>query len=221
MKLNNVASVVYEPPFGRGHRFGWDMNPVLNAIVGGWQLSTINTWHTGTPLNVFYAPSTANDVTGLSSDFRGQAFQRPNVSGTGVDQGSSQMINTFFAGYTFTTPPASAPFGNLGRNAFRAPSFEQWNFAANKTFVFRESLRLQFPLGSFQLSEPHQLRHPEHADHGCCLRDHSHDVSGAADSVRTQADILDFFCALKRRGRAPSAPVFVVPLEFCLFLLNP
>jgi len=144
VKLNNVTSVVYELPFGRGRRFGSDMNPVLNAVVGGWQLSTINTWHTGTPLNVFYAQSTANDVTGLSSDFRGQAFQRPNVSGTGADQGNSQMINTFFAGYTFTTPPASAPFGNLGRNAFRAPSFEQWDFAANKTFVIRESLRLQF-----------------------------------------------------------------------------
>ena len=33
------------------------------------------------------------------------------------------MLNTFFAGYTFTTPPANAPFGNLGRNAFRTPSF--------------------------------------------------------------------------------------------------
>jgi len=144
VKLNNVTSVVYELPFGRGRRFGSDMNPVVNAVAGGWQLSTINTWHTGTPLNVFYAPSTANDVTGLSSDFRGQAFQRPNVSGTGVDQGTSQMVNTFFAGYTFSSPPASAPFGNLGRNAYRAPDFEQWDFAVNKTFFIRESLRLQF-----------------------------------------------------------------------------
>jgi Carboxypeptidase regulatory-like domain/TonB dependent receptor/TonB-dependent Receptor Plug Domain len=144
VKLNNVTSVVYELPFGRGRKFGSNVHPVLDAVVGGWQLSTINTVHTGTPLNVFYAPSTASDVTGLSSDFRGQAFQRPNVTGSAVSQGNSQMINTFFAGYTFATPPASAPFGNLGRNAFRAPNFEQWDFAADKTFTIRESLRLQF-----------------------------------------------------------------------------
>jgi len=144
VKINNVTSVVYELPFGRGRRFGSDIHPVLDAVIGGWQVSTINTAHTGTPLNVFYGPSTANDVTGLSSDFRGQAFQRPNVTGSAVSQGNSAMINTFFAGYTFTTPPASAPFGDLGRNAFRAPNFEQWDFAANKTFILRESLRLQF-----------------------------------------------------------------------------
>jgi hypothetical protein len=144
VKLNNVTSVVYDLPFGRGRRFASSLHPVLDAVVGGWQLATINTAHTGTPLNVFYAPSTANDVTGLSSDFRGQAFQRPNVTGSAASQSTSAMLNTFFAGYTFTTPPASAPFGNLGRNAFRTPHFEQWDFSADKTFRIRESLQLQF-----------------------------------------------------------------------------
>jgi len=144
VKLNNVTSVVYELPFGRGRKFGSSLHPVLDAFVGGWQVSTINTAHTGTPLNVFYGPSTANDVTGLSADYRGQAFQRPNVTGSAASQSTSAMLNTFFAGYTFTTPPASAPFGDLGRNAFRAPGFEQWDFSADKTFAIRESLRLQF-----------------------------------------------------------------------------
>jgi hypothetical protein len=142
--LNNVTSVVYELPFGRGRKFASSLNPVLDAVVGGWQLSTINTAHTGTPLNVFYAPSTGSDVTGLTSDFRGQAFQRPNVSGSAASQSTSAMLNTFFAGYTFTMPPANAPFGNLGRNRFRAPGFEQWDFSANKNFRIRESLQLQF-----------------------------------------------------------------------------
>jgi hypothetical protein len=144
VKLNNVTSLVYELPFGKGRRFGANLHPALDALAGGWQLSTINTAHTGTPLNVFYGPSTANDVTGLSNDFRGQAFLRPNVSGSAASQSTSAMLNTFFAGYTFTTPPASAPFGNLGRNAFRAPGFEQWDFSADKTFRIRESLSLQF-----------------------------------------------------------------------------
>lgn len=151
VKVNNVTSVVYELPFGRGRKFASSLHPVLDAVVGGWQLATINTAHTGTPLNVFYAPSTANDVTGLSSDFRGQAFQRPNVTGSAAGQSTSAMLNTFFAGYTFTTPPANTPFGNVGRNSFRTPHFEQWDFSADKSFRIRESLQLQFRSEFFNL----------------------------------------------------------------------
>jgi hypothetical protein len=144
VKLNNVTSVVYLLPFGKGQKYASSLNPVLNQIVGGWELNSINTAHTGTPLDVAYAPSTANDVTGLTNDYRGQAFQRPNVTGNATSQSTAQMINTFYAGYTFTVPPASAPFGNLGRNAFRAPGFEQWDLGVNKNFAIRESIKLQF-----------------------------------------------------------------------------
>jgi hypothetical protein len=151
VKLNNVSSVVYQLPFGKGRKMGSSWNSFIDAALGGWELTSINTAHTGTPLNVFYAPATANDVTGLSNDYRGQAFQRPNVSGSAASQSRSAMLNTYFAGYTFTTPPATAPFGNLGRNAFRSPNFEQWDFSADKYFRIRESIRLQFRSEFFNL----------------------------------------------------------------------
>ena len=34
-------SYVYELPIGRGRHFGRQMHPVLNAIVGGWQVNGI------------------------------------------------------------------------------------------------------------------------------------------------------------------------------------
>jgi len=120
------------------------MNPVLDAVAGGWELNSINTANTGTPIDVSYSPSAANDVTGLTNDYRGQAILRPNVSGSSSNPGKSAMINNYFAGYTFTTPPASAPFGNAGRDAFRAPGLEQWDMAANKSFRIREGISLQF-----------------------------------------------------------------------------
>lgn len=106
-------------------------------------MNSINNATTGTPLDVSYSPSTANDVTGLTSDFRGQAILRPNVSGSGINQSQGDMVNHYYAGYTFSTPPASAPFGNAGRNAFRAPGLEQWDLAVDKTFRIRESVGLQ------------------------------------------------------------------------------
>ena len=50
MKFNNVTSVVYQLPFGKGRKYGSNMNPLLDGVLGGWELNTINTAHTGTPL---------------------------------------------------------------------------------------------------------------------------------------------------------------------------
>ncbi len=144
VKLLNVSSVVYDLPFGKGRTYLTGMNPVLEEVLGGWQLNAINTANTGTPVNVYYTPSTANDVTGLSAEYRGQAIQRPNVSGSAAGQSTAQSLLTYFAGYTFTTPPANAPFGNLGRNAFRAPGLEQWDLGISKNFRITEGIKLQF-----------------------------------------------------------------------------
>ncbi|HME08786.1 MAG TPA: TonB-dependent receptor [Bryobacteraceae bacterium] len=146
VKFINVTSVVYDLPFGKGRTFANSLNPLLDAILGGWELNGINTANTGTPINVYYAPPAANDVTGLASnlEYRGAALQRPNVSGSAASQSTAQSLLSYFAGYTFTTPPANAPFGNLGRNAFRAPSLEQWDLAVDKNFRITERIKLQF-----------------------------------------------------------------------------
>jgi hypothetical protein len=143
-KFVNVTSVVYQLPVGKGRQFLGSLNPVLDAVLGGWDLSSINTASTGLPVNVYYAPSSANDVTGLSAEYRGEAFERPNVAGSAASQSTAQSLLTYFAGYTFTTPPASAPFGSLGRNAFRAPGLEQWDLSVNKNFHITEGIKLQF-----------------------------------------------------------------------------
>ena len=167
------------------------MNPVLDGVLGGWELNTINTAHTGTPLNVYYTPSTANAISGLSNDYRGEPFLRPNVSGSAASQSTSQMLNTYFAGYTFTTPPVNDPFGNLGRNAFRAPGLEQWDLAADKTFRIREGMpscssgRSSSTCRTTRISES-RTRTTSSSSFGT----DPHDLSGAADPVRAEGDFL-------------------------------
>jgi hypothetical protein len=144
VKFNNVTSVVYQVPFGKGRKYGASINPVVDAVAGGWELNTINTWHTGLPLNIYYNPSQQQETSSLSNDYRGEPFLRPNVSGSSIGQSTGQMVNTYFAGYSFAAPAGNYPFGDVGRNAFRAPGLEQWDFAADKTFRIRELARLQF-----------------------------------------------------------------------------
>jgi hypothetical protein len=144
-KLVNVTSVVYQLPFGKGRQFGANINPVLDGILGGWEATSINTASTGLPINLYYTPSAANDVSGgANAEYRGEMFERPNVSGSAAPQSTAQSLLTYFAGYTFTTPPPNAPFGNLGRNAFRAPGLEQWDFGVDKSFRIKEGIALQF-----------------------------------------------------------------------------
>lgn len=160
VKFNNVTSIVYDLPFGKGRKYASNMNPVVDGVLGGWELNTINTAHTGTPLNIYYNPSTSEEVSSLSNDYRGEPFLRPNVSGNSTSQSLGALVNTYFAGYTFSTPPGNYPFGDLGRNAFRAPGLEQWDFSANKYFRIREMARLQFRSEFFNLTNRTNLGIP-------------------------------------------------------------
>jgi len=146
VKLMNVTSVVWQVPFGRGRHFGANTNSVLDAVLGGWELNTIHTANTGLPVNVIYTPSAANDGTGRIPDYRGLAVQRPNLVGDPTGASGAARIDQYFNKAAFAIPPANAPFGNVGRNAFRTPNFWQWDLGVNKNFRIpaREGMALQF-----------------------------------------------------------------------------
>ncbi|HYO83883.1 MAG TPA: TonB-dependent receptor, partial [Bryobacteraceae bacterium] len=65
-----VNTLVYELPIGKGRKFGSDLHPIANAVVGGWQISSIVRLSSGLPLQ-FTAPNTLGAY--------GFQVQRPNV----------------------------------------------------------------------------------------------------------------------------------------------
>ena len=144
VKLLNVTSIVYDLPIGKGRQFMPNMNPVLDELLGGWQLSAINTANTGTPMNVYYTPSTANDVTGLTAEYRGEAFLRPNVSCSGTSQSTAQSLLTYFAGVYFHHAAGQRAFRQSGPQRVPRTGLEQWDLAVNKNFRITEGTTLQF-----------------------------------------------------------------------------
>ena len=140
----NVTSFVYQLPFGKGRKFGSQWNRVVDSALGGWEIDTINTANTGLPVNVQYTPAAANDVTGRIPDYRGLAVMRPNVVGNPTGLQGSDMLNHYFDATAFQVPSASAPFGNLGRNAFRTPGLLQWDLGVDKRFSIGERVAVQF-----------------------------------------------------------------------------
>lgn len=134
---NNVTSVIYEMPFGRGQRWGANWNPVVNGILGGWRTTLINTARSGFPINLTFSPVSAQQVCSSCT-------HRPNISGPVQD--NSYNPNAWFLTQNITIPTdVTQPFGNAGRNIGRMEPFFQSDFGLYKQFLLpREGSRVEF-----------------------------------------------------------------------------
>lgn len=127
-----VFSYVYELPFFRNSH-----HAAVKSILGGWELSGITMFETGTPLNI----TLSYDNLGLG----GGTTSRPNVV-SGVSY--PQTVNQWFNPGSFTAP-APLQFGDAGRNSLYGPGRDNWNMSLFKAFQFSERARLEFRFESY------------------------------------------------------------------------
>jgi len=166
LPVANVTSLVYELPVGRGRRFLPSANGPTQSVLGGWQISAINTSQAGTPFNLTYSPNATQQVSPqISATYRGANEYRPDIlSGQKITQGrSSRAANTGYVNYinlsAFVVPPLKdavgnylSPFGNASRNPGRTPPFNETDFDLNKKFDTPiESLKLEFRAEAYNL----------------------------------------------------------------------
>jgi hypothetical protein len=160
LPIANITSLVYDLPFGNGQRL-LNSGGAVNEVVGGWQISAINTMQAGTPFNITYTPNSAQQVSPqISATYRGANEYRPDqVPGVPVTQGrNNRSANTGYVNYvnfaafvlppikdTAPTPNTLSPFGNANRNPGRTPAFYQTDMALNKRFNTPvERLKVEF-----------------------------------------------------------------------------
>jgi hypothetical protein len=150
--FTDIASFVYQLPFGKGRRYAASLPWAAEALLGGWEVSGINNMYSGQPVTITYSPGSALQVSGIQQDFRGANNYRVNVTGDVMAPGSSRTILNYFnkANIQIPTDP-SHPFGNAGRNIARSNAFYQLDFAAAKSFRLREEMSLQFRAEVFNL----------------------------------------------------------------------
>ncbi|MEO6214072.1 MAG: TonB-dependent receptor [Vicinamibacterales bacterium] len=159
--LNNTTSVVWELPFGEGHRWLSDAGAITEALLGGWTLSGINTMTSGEAVNLTYVPTTSFIVSGIQQDFRGANNYRPNQNGSPYGDTSSVTSYLTRDNVTLPTDP-SQPFGNAPRNSVRGPWFWQLDAVAAKHFrlPFGTDTRAEFRLEAFNLLNRANFRGP-------------------------------------------------------------
>ncbi len=146
--FNNTTSFVWELPVGRGRMLGDSMNSVLDAIIGGWTLSGVNTMTSGQPITFRYGPS---PVTNNLPSFLGGVALRPNVICDPINRGErTNPTRDYFVRSCLTTPSVTSPFGNVGRNTARSNNYFNLDLAVQKQFripiteLTRLELRAEF-----------------------------------------------------------------------------
>ncbi|MDQ2946265.1 MAG: TonB-dependent receptor [Acidobacteriota bacterium] len=145
--FNNTTSLIYEFPYGHGRRWGSSANGFVQAILGGWQMTMINTATSGLPINLTYNPISQFQVS-TAPNFR------PNISGDPVTPEGQRTIKTYLNRATVSIPTdPSHPFGNAGRNIARSHSFEQVDLGLHKQFrLWSEASKLDFRTEAFNLT---------------------------------------------------------------------
>jgi hypothetical protein len=127
-------------------------NHLVGAVVNGWEIAPLIHITSGAPINV----TTGTDVslTSVGND-------RPNiVPGVPVYlhqtlyKGSGQALRGYLNPSAFTSASAGA-FGNLSRNAFRAPNYVQTDASLSRFFPVHEEMKIQLRLEAFNV-----LNHP-------------------------------------------------------------
>jgi hypothetical protein len=162
LPITNVTTLVYDLPVGKGMHFLANSNGVVNAILGGWQISGVNTMQAGTPFNITYSPAGANAVSPmLSQNWRGMSLYRPNlvpgvpyIKRTQLANGTVQYVNSaaLTIPSTYTTGSSllaggtiSSPFGNLPKNYGRTPAYYETDLDFNKKFsVMNDKVKIEF-----------------------------------------------------------------------------
>jgi hypothetical protein len=165
IRHNATLSWTYDFPFGRNKRFLNDSNHLVETLIGGWQLNSIDTFQTGTPFTPVEATSLLNT---------GSSVQYPNR----VPGKSGKLANPtpqeWFDITAFTSPgptpvtevptpaPTFANFGNSGRNILFGPGTKQIDASLFKNFAFNSdgTRHLQLRVEGFNVFNTPQFNNP-------------------------------------------------------------
>jgi hypothetical protein len=147
-----VINFVWEMPF-----FAGSNSRALKSTLGGWQISGVNQFQTGTPFTVWRSDdylgigSTNNKPWNLSgTTTQPKQFSDRNAAGNYTGDQNFWFTPTV-GGQPWATRPANGTLPNQNRNSipFHNPGFQNWNLALFKQFQVGETQRVQFRLEGF------------------------------------------------------------------------
>jgi len=151
-------SYVYDLPIGRGRKIGGNINPVLNAFIGGWQLNGTLTFSSGRPIGLSLDSGAAIPTYG---------GRRPNINGVLKRNTGSNFVEQYFANADqVLSEPADFALGNAPRalSNIRQPGVKNANMSLFKQFSLasiREGMKFEYRLEAFNAFNHPQFCGPD------------------------------------------------------------
>ena len=155
-----TAAIIFDVPVGKDRLIGRALNPVLDAVVGGWSLNGVVTLQSGQPLSVYMS----GDVARLAD-----GNQRPNVVCSQLSTGLSYheaaksgapILNQNCFADPGDNIPGNAPryFSNL-----RGEGIRNLDASLTKEFTIREGKVLQVRAEMFNAFNHQRFAFPDTA----------------------------------------------------------
>ncbi|MDQ2833970.1 MAG: carboxypeptidase regulatory-like domain-containing protein [Acidobacteriota bacterium] len=148
---------VYTLPFGKGSMFDAH-NPIVNGIIGNWQLSGTQQYGSGTPANPItgncLVPYTGGCYADYNPAFRGDPHINGKI-GSHLDLATPYFDKNAFqsaANYTLGNTPRTLAYRSL-----RNEGYKNENVSVAKTIPITERVNFQFKADAFNLFNRVQL----------------------------------------------------------------
>lgn len=165
---NLTAAGVYQLPFGRGKKFGGNINRVADQVVGGWKVTGTAVLYSGFPVTI-NGPNNANVNAKASraDHYRKLVIKNQSISHWfGTDPSATPcdgpgtlngVINTTCA----YGAAAQNKFGSARVGSERAPGYRQVDFTAGKAFPLFEGHSVEFRTDFFNVFNIASYKNPD------------------------------------------------------------
>lgn len=145
-----TVEYLYELPFFR-HAQGF-----THTALAGWTASGVTTFQSGTPFTILdsgaaSAYGLAGTGTPTTPDLVGRISQGLSSGSLRDRVRSSYLVIGNFSPAPVVGPDGSTGFGNLGRNTYRGPFQQNWDFSLRKQIALTEKVRFEFTSDFFNL----------------------------------------------------------------------
>jgi hypothetical protein len=147
------GNILYQLPFGRGRDFASTLPLWADEVIGGWELSSLPIWHTGTPYmanSIAFLMSYSNEDPAILT-----GTLAPMKAHVNVQNGQVYAFKDYNLAFNQYRGPTGFEMG--ARNNLRGPGYFNLDLGLGKNFpVFpKEGVTLKFRVDAFNA-----LNHP-------------------------------------------------------------
>jgi hypothetical protein len=174
-----TASALIELPYGRGKRYGANINRGLDYLVGGWQFSPFVQIGSGTPFDLTVNAGSSAQGPGNRPDLVGNPDIGLRKDYANVTNGFSYLNQSAFVNPPVNSAGVYYRVGTVHRNEFYGPGYNTTGLSLFKDIPFTERINSQIRAQCYNL-----FNHPQFAQP-------SNGTSGSGTDLDTSSIVVD------------------------------